>query len=150
MVVYQVFSRPQLVRHYATVCSEATLFQIFIWCLVIIPPFFVAHSTNGKEMYACIKWCTNELFVSGIEFWQYESNYREQPNVRYTRQLMVYLSDSHPGRDRAWGSFQNFIDLLDDNTITRPLVRVCSHYSKHVCNVGLFRVGRLTTTEMAE
>ncbi|XP_065914285.1 transmembrane protein 231-like [Dysidea avara] len=103
MVVYQVFSRPQLVRHYATVCSEATLFQLFTWCLIIIPPFFIAYSSN--------------------DFWQYESSYREQPNVRYTRQMMVYLSDNNPGGDRAWGTFPNFVQLLDPTTIIRPLVR---------------------------
>ena len=67
------------------------------------------------------------VYMHFTEFWQYESSYREQPNVRYVRQLMVYLSDSHPGRDRAWGSFPNFIQLLDDNTISRPLIRVCSY-----------------------
>ena len=45
--------------------------------------------------------------------------------MRYTRQLMVYLSSNHPGSDRAWGSFPNFIQLLDENTLTRPLIRVC-------------------------
>ena len=39
---------------------------------------------------------------------------------------MVYLSDNHPGGDRAWGSFSNFIQLLDDGAITRPLIRVRS------------------------
>lgn len=84
------------------------------------------------------------------EFWQYESSYREQPNVRYTRQLMVYLSDDHPGRDRAWGSFPNFLQLLSDDTITRPLIRVRSTIQEMCYLSCLFRVGKLITTEMAE
>ena len=62
---------------------------------------------------------------------------------------MVYLSDNQPGGDRAWGSFPNFIQLLDDSTITRPLIRVRS-ILQETCYISLFRAGKLTTTEMGE
>ena len=69
--------------------------------------------------------------------------------MRFTRQLMVYLSDSHPGGDRAWGSFPNFMQLLDESTISRPLIRVCSCYKEGIILI-LFRVGKWTTIEMVE
>jgi len=82
------------------------------------------------------------------DFWQYESSYREQPNVRYTRQLMVYLSGNNPGGDRAWGTFPNFVQLLDPTTIIRPLVRV-SFSSVHVYGVKTVYSCHFETIEAA-
>ena len=38
---------PLLGKYYSTLCSKATLFQVAIYSLIIIPPFFIAYATNG-------------------------------------------------------------------------------------------------------
>lgn len=48
MVLYKVYSEVNLDKYYSTICSRATVFQILIYALLIIPPFFIAYSTNGK------------------------------------------------------------------------------------------------------
>ena len=48
MVLYRVYSEPHLVKHYSTVCSRATLFQVLFYAVIIIAPFFIAYATNGK------------------------------------------------------------------------------------------------------
>lgn len=48
MVLYRVHSEPLFAKYYSTVCSKATLFQIVIYSLIIIPPFFIAYATNGR------------------------------------------------------------------------------------------------------
>ena len=47
MVLYKVHSEFQVEKFYSTVCSRATLFQILVYSLMIIPPFFIAYATNG-------------------------------------------------------------------------------------------------------
>lgn len=48
MVLYRVYSEPHLRTFHSTVCSKATLFQIIVYSLIIIPPFFIAYATNGR------------------------------------------------------------------------------------------------------
>lgn len=48
MVLYRVYSQPNLDKYYSNICSRATLFQLIIYALLVIPPFFVAYSTRGK------------------------------------------------------------------------------------------------------
>ena len=54
MGLYRVFSEPQLIKHYSTIFSRATLFQLIIYAVVIVAPFFVAYATNGKAKLATI------------------------------------------------------------------------------------------------
>ena len=51
MVLYKVHSEFHVEKYYSTVCSRATLFQIIIYSLMIIPPFFIAYATNGMWMF---------------------------------------------------------------------------------------------------
>jgi hypothetical protein len=48
MVLFRVHSEPNLDKYYSTVLSRATFFQIFIYAVLIISPFFIAYDTNGK------------------------------------------------------------------------------------------------------
>lgn len=48
MVLFRVHSEPALDKYYSTVFSRATFFRIFIYALLIIPPFFIAYDTNGR------------------------------------------------------------------------------------------------------
>lgn len=48
MALYRVYSEPQLIRHYSTLFSRATLFQFLFYIVIIIAPFFIAYATNGK------------------------------------------------------------------------------------------------------
>ena len=51
MALYKVHSECHEEKYYSTVCSRATLFQIIIYSLMIIPPFFIAYATNGKWIF---------------------------------------------------------------------------------------------------
>ena len=51
MVLYKVHSEFQVDKYYSTVCSRATLFQIIVYSLMVIPPFFIAYATNGKAVF---------------------------------------------------------------------------------------------------
>jgi len=53
MVLYRVHSEPLLGKYYSAVCSKATLFQVVIYSLIIIPPFFIAYATNGRYILIC-------------------------------------------------------------------------------------------------
>ena len=48
MVLYRVYSQPHLSKYYSTICSKATLFQIVLYSMMLIPPFFIAYATNGE------------------------------------------------------------------------------------------------------
>lgn len=47
MALLRVYSEPHLIKHYSTVCSRAMLFQIIIYTIIIVAPFFICHATNG-------------------------------------------------------------------------------------------------------
>lgn len=47
MVLYRVFSEPNKDKYYSTICSKATFFQVFIYAVLILPPFFIAYDTKG-------------------------------------------------------------------------------------------------------
>ena len=49
MVLYRVYSEPQLRDYYTTVCSRATLFLVAIYGLVLVPPALIAYATNSKS-----------------------------------------------------------------------------------------------------
>ncbi len=48
MVLYRVYSQPHVSKYYSTVCSKATLFQIIIYAVMLIPPVFIAYETKGE------------------------------------------------------------------------------------------------------
>ncbi len=51
MVLYRVYSQPHLRKYYSTVCSRATLFQLIVYALMVIPPALIAYETNGKLLF---------------------------------------------------------------------------------------------------
>lgn len=63
-------------------------------------------------------------------FWQYESTYREQPRVHFTRDVMVSLGgcpspSAGPGDpDRSWSTFRQHVDLLQQDSTVLPLMVV--------------------------
>ena len=50
MVLYRVYSEPFVNKYYSTICSYATLFQVVSYCLVLVPPIFLAYVTNGMVL----------------------------------------------------------------------------------------------------
>ena len=48
MVLYRVHSEPVFTNFYSTLCSRATIFLVVIYCLILVPPAFIAYVTNGK------------------------------------------------------------------------------------------------------
>lgn len=65
MVLYKVHSESHVEKYYSTVCSRATLFQVVIYSLMIIPPFFIAYATNGKEILLIIAHHTVKHYCDG-------------------------------------------------------------------------------------
>ncbi len=48
MVLYRVFQETATNKYYSTVFSKATIFQVVVYCLMIIVPFFIAYASNGE------------------------------------------------------------------------------------------------------
>ncbi len=48
MVLYRVFQEAATKKYFSTVFSKATIFQVVVYCLMIILPFFIAYATNGE------------------------------------------------------------------------------------------------------
>ena len=63
-------------------------------------------------------------------FWQYESTYREQPRVHFTRDVMVSLGGCPTASaavgypDRSWSTFRHHVDLLQQDSTVLPLMVV--------------------------
>lgn len=63
-------------------------------------------------------------------FWQYESTYREQPRVHFTRDVMVSLGGCPTAGaalgspDRSWSTFRRHVDLLQPEFTVLPLMVV--------------------------
>ena len=126
MVLYKVHSEFQLEKFYSTVFSRATLFQIIVYSLMIIPPFFIAYATNGMIRFhnnGFLNVAHYKIFAS--ELWQYASSYREQPRIDYLNRLIVQISDreSYNGSS-VWSSFYNLDQLLQPEEIATPTIRV--------------------------
>lgn len=93
MVLYRVHAEARLDKYYSTLCSKATLFQAVLYALMIIPPLFVALTTN--------------------EFWQSTSSYREQPRVTLQEDALVQLGGREVNGSgsglRAWSTIASFL-----------------------------------------
>lgn len=104
MVLYRVYSEPALDKYYSTVFSKATFFQILLYLVLIIPPFFIAYHTN--------------------DFWQYTSSYREQPDVNFLNRLFIQISaENGVGGSSTWSSFPNLNSLLQAQEIATPVIQ---------------------------
>ena len=132
MVLYRVHSEFQAEKFYSTVCSRATLFQVIIYSLMIVPPFFIAYATNGNVFpirahhhVAPLRTACNCICFESSELWQYTSSYREQPRVDYLNRLIVQISDrqSYNGSS-IWSSFSNLDQLLELDELATPTIKV--------------------------
>ncbi|XP_003384386.1 PREDICTED: transmembrane protein 231-like [Amphimedon queenslandica] len=98
MVLYRVFSTPHLIKHYSTVFSKATVFQIITYALVILAPFFIAYSTR--------------------DFWQYTSSYREQADIHFIGQWIFQVTTDASPIAKTWSSYNGLNRLLQDDTLS--------------------------------
>lgn len=106
MVLYRVYSEPYRIKYYSTVCSRATLFQILVYCIVTVPPFFIAYSAG--------------------DFWQYTSTYREQADVEFLNDLVVQICDGSASC-KSWSSYGGLNQLLEPEEIAIPVVKSCEN-----------------------
>eukprot|EP00731_Ephydatia_muelleri_P027108 Em0018g1208a len=81
---------------------NAVLFQILVYCAIIVPPFFVAYFTN--------------------DLWQYTSSYREQPEVYYSNQQILQLCDAL-GTCKTWTSYPSHNLLLQPGEEAFPTIK---------------------------
>ena len=101
-MLIRVFSRALTTDHYAPVLSRAALLKLCLGLLVLLPPFFIAYSTKG--------------------FWLREEFFQEQPDVQFTREIIVLLHGSSPHSLLAWSSIPSFNRLLG-NRVRIPLFK---------------------------
>lgn len=64
-----------------------------------------------------------------IDFWQYTSSYREQPDVNYLNRLLVQIHGESAGS--IWSSFSNLNSLLQANEIATPVIQVSFQAQYH-------------------
>ena len=57
-----------------------------------------------------------------VEFWQYTSSYREQPDVNFLNRLFVQVGGENGGS--IWSTFPNLNVLLEAEEIATPVVQV--------------------------
>ena len=85
------------------------------------------YCRRKQSCYVCICYVSYVLTVKIPllqEFWQYESTYREQPDVHYRREAIVYLGGCQGQPDRVWSTYGNHLDMLYPETVVFPTVFV--------------------------
>ena len=128
MGLLRVYSEPQLIKHYSTVCSKALLFQLLVYAIIIVVPFFFCHGTNGIVLFKAHH--HNQLKVNSCyflsEFWQYSSTYTEQPDVNFMNQWIVQVANSSGPSAASWSTIAGLNRLLQPDEIAIPVVMVRS------------------------
>jgi hypothetical protein len=71
------------------------------------------------------------LLPSNVDFWQYTSSYREQPDVNFLNRLLIQVSGE--GGSSLWSSFPNLNSLLQTEELATPVVQVCKN-CRTLCN----------------
>ena len=51
MALLRVYSEPHQIQHYSTVFSKALLFQVIVYAIIIVVPFFFCHGTRGTTSF---------------------------------------------------------------------------------------------------
>ncbi|KAI6654823.1 hypothetical protein LOD99_2702 [Oopsacas minuta] len=91
-MLIKVFSAPITADQYAPLLSKAVIVKLCLHLLILIPPFFIAYSTKG--------------------LWLREEFYQEQPDVEFTRELIVILHGSTPHSILTWSTLPSYNRLL--------------------------------------
>lgn len=112
-MLIKVFSSPVTADQYASVLSKAVFVRLCLLLLVLIPPFFIAYSTKG--------------------LWLREEFYQEQPDVRFTRELIVLLHGSAPHSILTWSTLPSYNRLLQ----TRIRVPLFKFYEEDTNQDGM-------------
>ena len=153
MALLTVYRRSAQILHSSPVCSFAFLFRAAICLLTYVPPFFVAYFTGGElskfpphalpaDQVMRIHIPAHACMLPG--FWQYESTYREQPRVHFTRDVMVSLGGCPTAGaalgspDRSWSTFRRHMDLLQPESIVLPLMVVRRACVSRTSRKGLY------------
>ena len=101
-MLIRVFSVPLTSDQYAPVLSKAVLVKLSLQLVALLAPFFIAYSTKG--------------------LWIREEFYQEQPDVRFTREVIVFLHGSAPHSILTWSSLPSYNALLQTR-LRVPLFR---------------------------
>ncbi|CAB3989487.1 Transmembrane 231 [Paramuricea clavata] len=94
MVMYEIHSHPVLQKYKAHICSRASVFQLFIAIFTVLFPLLVAYASQG--------------------FWLKEASYKEQPEVHFKHQYVVFLQGLTSDSYVAYSTYQNFNNLVND------------------------------------
>lgn len=53
-----------------------------------------------------------------LEFWQYSSTYREQPQIHFLNQWILQVNSDISPVAKTWSTFQGFNAMLQEDTVT--------------------------------
>ena len=101
-MLIRVFSAHLTSDQYAPALSKAVLVKLCLQLVVLLAPFFIAYSTKG--------------------LWLREQFYQEQPQVLFTREIIVFLHGSAPHSILTWSTLPSYNTLLQ-NRLRIPLLR---------------------------
>ncbi|XP_065827197.1 transmembrane protein 231-like [Oscarella lobularis] len=108
MALFSVYSSPIARLYRASVFSKAFLFQLVIFLATIIVPFFVSYRSLG--------------------FWLRVSTFREQPDIKYRHEAMIFARG--PNRLLAWSTFSHF-NLIYSNHLRIPVIKSYEEDDNH-------------------
>jgi hypothetical protein len=107
---------------YAPCCSLAFLFQILWYIALIVPPYFVALSTECK--FFCV------LKVTAL--WVKHKTVYEQPQVKFQSKIIASISSSSfTSSPKTWTTFPQYNSMIGSK-LTSPVVKVPIFYTYHI------------------
>ncbi|TRY70099.1 hypothetical protein TCAL_05449 [Tigriopus californicus] len=92
--MWNLHQEPINIRYQASPFSKAGVFYISALILTFIPPLLIAYRSQG--------------------FWQRVDTYREQPEIHFQHELVLYLETLLPDKSLGWSTFKNYNQLLQD------------------------------------
>lgn len=92
--MWNLHKEPITIQYQASPFSKAGIFYVSVLILTFIPPLLIAYRSQG--------------------FWQRMDTYREQPEIHFKHDMILYLETLLPEKSLAWSTFKNFNQLLQD------------------------------------
>lgn len=92
MGFYRVHSEPVRRHYFATPCSCAILFQLFVSVCIIVGPWILAYYTEGM--------------------WMFERCYRQQADIRYKHQAYFVARNDADFSTMVWSTSNNFNKMM--------------------------------------
>ena len=60
---------------------------------------------------------------TNLGFWVRTASYREQPEIHFKHELLLFLETENPGRYLGWSTMKNYNQLIGDK-VRVPVIKV--------------------------